>query len=304
MNEITFFYFCRYPIYLNNQMFRRFVLLSVIAALFLTNYSCHETDTQREAVNWWDSVQQAKTDSIALTPLLQELNDFLSSRCIDSSTTSYLIMDDSEDQPVILAEFHPNQLLIPASVQKILVTGAALEILGGDKVKRDVIKCNIRSHNATANRFLSKIGKAVNNTYSYASGEKAVVEFWESKGIDMTGVCMTDGAGRRYDNFVTARQLVDILLYETKAPTFGTFYSSLPLAGVSGTMRNTLRGTIAQGKIRAKTGTLAAIKTLAGYASTVSGRKLIFVFLVNNFVCRNSLLKRKMEGVLIKMVEL
>lgn len=284
-------------------MFRRLILLIAVVALFLTNYSCHETETQRVAVNWWDSVQQAKTDSIALTPLLQELASFLSARCIDSTTTSYLIIDDSDEKPVILAEFHANQLLIPASVQKILVTGAALEILG-DKVKKEVIKCNLRSHNATANRFLSKIGRAVYDKYSYATGEKAVIEFWESKGIDMTGVHLADGAGRRYDNFVSARQLVDILIYETTAPTFGTFYSSLPLAGVSGTMRNTLRGTIAEGKIRAKTGTLAAIKTLAGYASTVSGRKIIFVFLVNNFTCRNSLLKKKMERVLIKMIEL
>ncbi len=284
-------------------MFRRLFLLSSVIALFLTNYSCHETETQRVAVNWWDSVKQAETDSIALMPLLQELADFLSARCIDSSTTSYLIIDDSEDKPVILAEFHPNQLLIPASVLKILVTGAALEILG-DNVKKDVTRCNLQSHNALANRFLGKIGKAVYDYHSYATGEKAVLEFWESKGIDMTGVHLADGAGRRYDNFLTARQLVDILLYETTAPTFGTFYSSLPLAGVSGTMRNTLKGTIAQGKIRAKTGTLAAIKTLTGYASTVSGRKIVFAILVNNYTCRNSLLKKKMDRVLIKMIEL
>jgi len=76
-------------------MFRRLILLIAVVALFLTNYSCHETDTQRVAVNWWDSVQQAKTDSIALTPLLKELTAFLSARCIESTTTSYLIIDDS-----------------------------------------------------------------------------------------------------------------------------------------------------------------------------------------------------------------
>ena len=236
-------------------------------------------------------------------PLLAELEKFISSRSINSATTSYLIIDDTEEHPVILAEFNPGKLLIPASVQKILVTGAALEILG-DKVRRDVIITNQQSNNRMANRLFQNIGKEVYGKRSYATGAEAVINFWKSKGINMTGVNMTDGCGRRYDNFVSARQLVDILFYETTAPTFGTFYSSLPLSGVSGTLKRSLRGTVAEGKIRAKTGTLAAIKTLAGYASTVTGRKLVFAFLINNFVCREYLLKRKLDAILVKMAEL
>lgn len=286
-------------------MFRRLVLLIAVIAFFLTNYSCHETETQRMAVNWLDSVQQAETDSIALAPLLEELSNFLSARCVDSGTTSYLIVDDTEDQPVILAQYHPNQLLIPASVQKILITGAALEIFRDDeKVKKDVVRCNQQSINWLANKFLKNIGQEVYDYRSYTTGSRAVLEFWESRGVDMSGAQIIDGSGRRYDNFLTARQLVDILYYETTAPTFGTFYSSLPLAGVSGTLRKTLKGTIAEGKIRAKTGTLAAVKTLTGYASTVSGRKLIFAIIVNNYTCRESDLKRRMNRVLIKMIEL
>ncbi|MFH1297279.1 MAG: D-alanyl-D-alanine carboxypeptidase/D-alanyl-D-alanine-endopeptidase [Bacteroidota bacterium] len=284
-------------------MFRRLILLVTVITVFLTNYSCHETETQRIAVNRKDSVPQAKAESIVLTPLLLELADFLSARGIDSNTTSYLIIDDTEDQPVILAEFHPNQLLIPASAQKLLVTGAALEILG-DKAKQDVTVTNLQSNNGLANKLLKNIGSTVYEYRSYTTGSRAVIEFWESKGVDMTGAHLADGSGRRYDNFLTARQLVDILYYQTTAPTFGAFYSSLPLAGISGTLRGTLNGTIAEGKIRAKTGTLAAIKTLAGYVSTISGRKLIFVIIVNNFTCRESVLKKKMEQVLIRMTEL
>jgi len=284
-------------------MFRRSLLMGVVMVLFLTNYSCHETETQRVAVNWWDSVQQAQDDSVALAPLLHELTALLSARCIDSNTTSYLIVDDTEDQPVILAEFHPNQLLIPASVQKLLVTGAALEILG-EKARKDVTVTNLQSNNFLANKLLKNIGLAVYDYRSYITGSRAVIEFWESKGVDMTGVHLVDGSGRGYDNSLTARQLVDILYYQTNAPTFGTFYSSLPLSGISGTLRKTLNGTIAQGKIRAKTGTLAAIKTLAGYVSTVSGRKLIFAIIVNNYTCRNSVMKRMMEHILIEMTVL
>jgi len=235
--------------------------------------------------------------------MMRELNALLSAKCIDSTTTSYLIIDDTDDVPVILAEHHPNRLLIPASVQKILVTASALEILG-DKVRKDVNTCNLNSNNALANKLIKNIGKSVYGDYSYASGTRAVMEFWESRGVDMHGVRLVDGSGRNYDNALTVRNLVDILFYLTTAPTFGTFYSSLPLAGISGTMRNTLKGTVGQGKIRAKTGTLASVKSLTGYASTKSGRKLIFAIIVNNYTCRNSVLKKMMERVLIEMVEL
>ncbi|MBE0646452.1 MAG: D-alanyl-D-alanine carboxypeptidase/D-alanyl-D-alanine-endopeptidase [Bacteroidales bacterium] len=284
-------------------MFRRFVLLIATVSLILTNYSCHEADSQRVAVNWWDSLQKVEADSLALAPLVRELQYLLSKNSIDPTTTSYLIIDDTEDNPVVLAEYRSNQLLIPASVQKILVTAAALEILG-DKAKKDVYRCNLQSHNGLANKLLKDIGKKVYGSRTYSNGIRAVLNFWEKKGVDMTGVQMADGSGRRYDNFLTARQLVDILSYQTTAPTFGTFYSSLPLAGISGTLRNTLKGTIAEGKIRAKTGTLAAVKTLTGYASTVSGRKLIFAIIVNNYTCRNSTLKKYMDRVLVEMIKL
>jgi D-alanyl-D-alanine carboxypeptidase/D-alanyl-D-alanine-endopeptidase (penicillin-binding protein 4) len=284
-------------------MFRRLILLIATIALFLANYSCHENEPQRVAVNWWDSLQQAKADSITLAPLLQELDYLLSKHSIDSSTTSFLIIDDTEERPVVLAEFHQNQLLIPASVQKILVTGAALEILG-DKAKNDVHRCNLQSINGLANKLLKNIGKEVYGSRTYSNGIKAVLEFWKMKGVDMTGAQMADGSGRRYDNFLTARQLVDILSYQTTAPTFGAFYGSLPVAGISGTLRHTLKGTIAEGKIRAKTGTLASVKTLTGYASTVSGRKLIFAIIVNNYTCRNSTLKKYMDRVLVEMTKL
>lgn len=284
-------------------MIRRFLILLPVALIFLAFSSCHEAETKKVAVNWWDSLRQVEQDSVVLGPLLRELSAFISTRGIDSATTSFLIVDDTDQDPVILASFHPNQLLIPASVQKILVTGAALEILG-DKANKEVTITNLQSNNRLANKLLKKIGQEIYGNSSYTDGIRAVLQFWEGKGVDMTGARMADGSGRRYDNYLTARQLVDILYYQTTAPTFGAFYSSLPLAGISGTMRHTLNGTIAQGKIRAKTGTLANIKSLTGYASTVSGRKLIFAIIVNNYTCRNSSLKRKMEKVLVEMVSL
>jgi len=284
-------------------MIRRTGLIFFLSTVSLILNFCHPDQPKEHSQRLNPPKQKLTENQRILKPLLQVLEQLRSYRGIDSSTIGYLIVDDTEEQPYVVAEYHPNQLLIPASVQKLLVTGAALEILG-PRAGRDVSVTNLLSHNGLANKLVKQIGQSVFHDKSTVSGCRAVIEFWREKGIDMTGVTLFDGSGRRYDNSLTARQLVDVLYYQTLAPTFGTFYSSLPLAGVSGTMRKMLNGTIAEGKIRAKTGTLAAVKSLAGYVSTLSGRKLIFAIIVNNYTCRNSVMKKQLEGVMVKMTEL
>jgi len=284
-------------------MIRRFFSKLLFFSMLTILICCHP-DRQKEVSHTWNGKYLIEPEDTAdLRYLRRTLETFQCERCIDSATLSYLIVDDTEDQPYVVAEYHPDKLLIPASVQKLLVTGAALEILG-PLAEHDVAVTNLNSHNGLANKLVKEIGESVFHDRSYFSGCRAVIEFWRDKGVDMTGVTLVDGSGRRYENSLTARQLVDILYYQTTAPTFGTFYSSLPLAGISGTMKRMLNGTVAEGKVRAKTGTLAAVKSLAGYVSTMSGRRLIFAIIVNNYTCRTSVMKKKLEGVLVKMTEL
>jgi len=284
-------------------MIRRFVLVVVLSTLSLGLLRCFQNREDDTSGAFHYRKPKLTENQVILKPLLQALTQFRSQRGIDSTFIGYLIVDDTEEQPYVVAEYHPNKLLIPASVQKLLVTGAALELLGPG-AGREVSVTNLHSHNGLANKLARQIGQRVFHEKTMVSGCRAVIEFWREKGVDMTGVILVDGSGRRYENSLTARQLVDILYYQTQASTFGTFYSSLPLAGISGTMKRMLNGTVAQGKIRAKTGTLAAVKSLAGYVSTKSGRKLIFAIIVNNYTCRNSIMKKQLEGVLVRMAEL
>jgi len=63
---------------------------------------------------------------------------------------------------------------------------------------------------------------------------------------------------------------------------FDSFYNSLPVAGVSGTLRNMCIGTTAQGNIRAKSGTVGRVKSYVGYATSKSGRLMSFAMISNN----------------------
>jgi D-alanyl-D-alanine carboxypeptidase/D-alanyl-D-alanine-endopeptidase (penicillin-binding protein 4) len=64
------------------------------------------------------------------------------------------------------------------------------------------------------------------------------------------------------------------------------FRDSLPIAGKDGTLEKRLRGTGAEGRVFAKTGTLSLANALAGYAQTERGDRLAFAVIVNNHAGR------------------
>ncbi len=75
-----------------------------------------------------------------------------------------------------------------------------------------------------------------------------------------------DGSGLSFKNSVTPSAFMAVLKVFTKKPWFQSLLNSLPIAGVDGTLARRMRGTAAQGLIRAKTGTLRGSYQLVGYA--------------------------------------
>jgi D-alanyl-D-alanine carboxypeptidase/D-alanyl-D-alanine-endopeptidase (penicillin-binding protein 4) len=160
---------------------------------------------------------------------------------------------------------------------------------------------NLYSNNLFAEHLSKQIGLSKYHSGYTESGCKAVLEFWKSKGIDTEGMFLYDGCGvSRYDG-ITSRQLTDILFYMTTSPAFSTFYNSLPLAGVSGTLTRYMKGTKAAGNLRAKTGSISRVKSYAGYVRTVSGKRLVFSILVNNFTCSGPEMVKKLETIMVDM---
>jgi D-alanyl-D-alanine carboxypeptidase/D-alanyl-D-alanine-endopeptidase (penicillin-binding protein 4) len=60
------------------------------------------------------------------------------------------------------------------------------------------------------------------------------------------------------------------------------FRASLPIAGVDGTLKNRMRGTPAEGRVIAKTGTIRHVNALAGYVTPRSGERLAFTMVANH----------------------
>lgn len=161
---------------------------------------------------------------------------------------------------------HPDSYMIPASNLKLLVTAAALQKLNPEgKIRsrsiRDwIITTNLRSDNAYANILLRYLG-----------GYPSVREALSSIGVDPKGYRMQDGSGLSRNNLATPRTLVTTLRAMHTAKGKDIFLASLPIAGESGTLKNRMLYTSAQGTVRAKTGTLRGVRALSGYVDTAYG---------------------------------
>lgn len=94
-------------------------------------------------------------------------------------------------------------------------------------------------------------------------------------------VFAADGSGLSTLDRVTARSMVQLLSYAFRAPWAREFQASLPLAGREETLRLRMRGTPAQGNLRAKTGTTNSVIALSGYVTSRDGETLAFSFLYN-----------------------
>jgi D-alanyl-D-alanine carboxypeptidase/D-alanyl-D-alanine-endopeptidase (penicillin-binding protein 4) len=89
---------------------------------------------------------------------------------------------------------------------------------------------------------------------------------------------LVDGSGLSRSDRTSPRDVVTLL---GELGGDAAFTGSLGVAGRSGTIATRMRGTAAQDRCRAKTGTLHDVSALAGYCTTVAGRQVAFAFLMN-----------------------
>lgn len=107
--------------------------------------------------------------------------------------------------------------------------------------------------------------------------------FLQKAGVDLTGLSLRDGSGMARSDLVTPRATARLLEFMTAHPQFTVFRESLPVAGFDGTLERRMKGTPAEGNVRAKTGTLTYVNALSGYLTTARGQVLIFSFYGNNY---------------------
>jgi len=105
----------------------------------------------------------------------------------------------------------------------------------------------------------------------------------EAWGIPAADQQLIDGSGLSRRDVITPEALLAVLRRMHAADGASPFMTALPIAGIDGSLTNRMRGTAAERNVRAKTGTMSNIRSLAGYVTTADGERLAFVTIVNNF---------------------
>lgn len=142
---------------------------------------------------------------------------------------------------------------------------------------------NKYSDNYVAESVMKTLGaetKAAPNA-TWADGVAAIKGRLAELGV--TGFRSENGSGLFASTEVSAKQLVTLLAAAHKDYRIGPdLVASLPIGGYDGTLARRFKGKPAMGRVRAKTGTLDRVKSLAGYAGIDSGHVIAFAILVND----------------------
>lgn len=96
-------------------------------------------------------------------------------------------------------------------------------------------------------------------------------------GLDRNNYRLADGSGLSLYNYLSAEIVTQLLRYAWQTDSIREFLLPvLPVAGEDGTLAHRMKKTAAAGNVRAKTGTLSGVSTLAGYLTTANGHVLCF----------------------------
>jgi len=132
------------------------------------------------------------------------------------------------------------------------------------------------SQNLHAHLFLRKLAIAQGKVGTTPAGLIELRKVLDKAGLSPASYDFYDGSGLSPDNRITPRAMVHYLHWVDTQPWVASWRAGLPIGGVDGTLARRMKGTILQGNLTAKTGTLLSTNALAGYMTAASGKELVF----------------------------
>ena len=152
---------------------------------------------------------------------------------------------------------------------------------------QDIIRVvNFKSNNHYAEHIIRTIGRRQNkDLYSdpLQEGIGFCQTYWANRKFDTSALFMYDGCGLSPVDAISPELMCDVLSYMYKSSRYSeAFLSSLPKAGMDGTVRNFLKDNRLSGKMYVKSGSIANVQSYAGYYID-GNKKYVFTIIVNRF---------------------
>jgi D-alanyl-D-alanine carboxypeptidase/D-alanyl-D-alanine-endopeptidase (penicillin-binding protein 4) len=164
----------------------------------------------------------------------------------------------------------------PVSTGRTPAGAQQLAVVSSPRLAKLIQLTNTPSDNFLAEMLLKGLGARFGGAGTTAAGA-ALVRAEMATQFKITPR-LNDGSGLSRFDSTSPRQVVSLLQQMQSNPVF---VGSLAVGGETGTLQHEMRGTIAQGNCRGKTGTLHDVASLAGYCHARDGHTLAFAFLAN-----------------------
>jgi len=168
-------------------------------------------------------------------------------------------------------------------------TGKTIELGSVDSLPlREIVReVQKPSQNLYTDLLLAHVGERLRvagmSETSEELGVRELNKFLDEAGVPKGEVIFEEGSGLSRDNLATPRATVTLLRYMSRHRWAQVYLDALPIAGVDGTLKNHMKGTPAEGNVRAKTGTLRWANSLSGYVTTAAGERLSFSVMLNRY---------------------
>ncbi|RYZ25595.1 MAG: D-alanyl-D-alanine carboxypeptidase/D-alanyl-D-alanine-endopeptidase, partial [Propionibacteriaceae bacterium] len=182
----------------------------------------------------------------------------------------------------------PARVEAPAGATKVAQARSA-------RLSRIVERFLADSDNEVAEVLLRQAAIGGGQPGSFAGGAKVATEVLARSGVSTDGLVLNDGSGLSRKNRISATTLAETMVQASARPRLSSALSGLPVGGFSGTLENRYDRSDARGVVRAKTGTLTGVHSLAGIVTLSGGRPVAFAVMaddteqVNPFVTQAAL---------------
>jgi D-alanyl-D-alanine carboxypeptidase/D-alanyl-D-alanine-endopeptidase (penicillin-binding protein 4) len=188
-----------------------------------------------------------------------------------------ILLTELLDKAGVKAE-SPSIGAAPADVEKLTVIRHTLQEIVTEMLKT--------SDNLSAENLLKYLAHAQTGQKGSADkGTELVKEYLRQNNIATDKLLFVDGSGVSRYNLASADAVTRLLVSAYKDQSISpVFVNALPVAGIDGTLAGRMKGTPAEGRVKAKTGTMSGLSALAGYTTTVEGEPLAFAMIMQNFV--------------------
>ncbi|GID31458.1 D-alanyl-D-alanine carboxypeptidase [Paractinoplanes brasiliensis] len=144
-----------------------------------------------------------------------------------------------------------------------------------------------QSDNTAAEALGRHVAIADGKPATFDAATDAIVARMRDLGLPADEANLYDASGLSRNNGISPAMLTELLALAASGqrPALSSIFGGLPVAGWSGTMTKRFvtpqPNQVGQGVVRAKTGTLSGVNTMAGVLTTADGRLLVFAIMAS-----------------------